>query len=186
MGFSNETKTDIATFAGGCFWCMESAFEEIKGVKEVISGYTGGFQENPAYKEVSDGGTGHLEAIQVIYDESAVSYKELLDAFWKNIDPTDSGGQFVDRGSQYQAAIFYHNDQQKILAEESKEDLAKSGRFKEPVVTKIIKASKFYKAEDYHQDYYKTHSVQYKTYRFFSGRDQFLNKSWDKPSQESH
>jgi peptide methionine sulfoxide reductase msrA/msrB len=167
-----------ATFAGGCFWCMESAFEKIKGVKEVISGFTGGHKKYPTYKEVSGGRTGHLEAIQVIYDPTEISYGELLDVFWRQIDPTDGGGQFVDRGQQYTSAIFYQNEEQRKLAEKSREEISGSGIFDKPVVTKIIKASKFYVAEDYHQDYYKKKPVRYKTYRHFSGRDQFLGKTW--------
>ncbi|UCH12985.1 MAG: peptide-methionine (S)-S-oxide reductase MsrA, partial [Candidatus Omnitrophota bacterium] len=150
-----EEAMEKATFAGGCFWCVEATFEEINGVKEVISGYTGGTKKNPTYKEVSSGTTGHFEAIQITYEPSVVSYKELLDIFWRQIDPTDAGGQFADKGSQYMTAIFYHNEKQRKLAEESKKELEKSGRFQKPIATKIIKASKFYKAEDYHQDYYK-------------------------------
>jgi len=167
-----------ATFAGGCFWCVESDFEKVEGVVEVISGYTGGHKENPTYEEVSSGGTGHVEAVQVLYDPKKVSYKELLDVFWRHVDPTDAGGQFVDRGSQYRTAIFYHNDEEKRLAEESKKNLENSGRFKKPIETDILKAGPFYRAEDYHQDYYKNHSVRYKYYRFASGRDQFINKAW--------
>ncbi len=167
-----------ATFAGGCFWCVESDFEKVPGVVEAISGYTGGHTENPTYEEVSAGGTGHVEAVQVIYDPKKVSYKELLDYFWRHVDPTDAGGQFVDRGSQYRSVIFYHNEEQKRLAEESKTALAKSGRFHKPIVTEIVPFTKFYKAEDYHQDYYKKNPVRYKFYRWHSGRDQFLKKVW--------
>lgn len=168
----------IATFAGGCFWCTESDFEKVPGVVEAISGYTGGDKMNPTYEEVSAGGTGHVEAVQVIYDPKKVSYKELLDYFWRHVDPTDAGGQFVDRGSQYRSVIFYHNEEQKRLAEESKTALAKSGRFHKPIVTAIVPFTKFYKAEDYHQDYYKKNPVRYKFYRWHSGRDQFLKKAW--------
>jgi len=167
-----------ATFAGGCFWCTESDFEKVKGVTEVISGYTGGHKENPGYKEVSAGKTGHIEAIQVIYDPVQVTYKELLQVLWRHIDPTDSGGQFVDRGSQYRSAVFYQNEDQKKQAEESKAELEKSGRFKKPVVTEIIPFTKFYRAEDYHQGYYKKNSSHYNSYRSNSGRDQFVNKIW--------
>lgn len=174
------TNTDkelrIATFAGGCFWCTESDFEKLPGVVKVISGYTGGHKENPTYKEVSSGATGHVEAVQVSYDPSEVTYEALLDFFWRHIDPTDAGGQFVDRGEQYRSAIFYHNEEQKRLAEESKNALDKSGRFDKPVVTEILPFTQFYEAEDYHQDYYKEHSVKYKFYRYRSGRDQFLEK----------
>jgi peptide methionine sulfoxide reductase msrA/msrB len=176
-----EEKMDghaIATFAGGCFWCTESDFEKVPGVVEAISGYTGGQTMNPTYEEVSAGGTGHVEAVQVIYDPNKVSYKELLDYFWRHVDPTDAGGQFVDRGSQYRSVIFYHNEEQKRLAEASKAALAKSGRFHKPIVTEIVPFTKFYKAEDYHQDYYKKNPVRYTFYRWHSGRDQFLKKTW--------
>src|SRR5574341_368379 len=173
-----DTKTEKATFAGGCFWCMEPPFEKLDGVTEVISGYTGGKKVNPTYEEVSYGGTGHLESVQIIYDPSKITYSELLDVFWKQIDPTDPNGQFVDRGLQYRSAIFYHNDEQKSLAEKSKEELDKSGRFNKPIVTEIIEASTFYKAEDYHQDYYKKNPIRYKFYRFNSGRDRYLKKIW--------
>jgi len=173
---SGNLKT--ATFAGGCFWCTESDFEKVKGVTEVISGYTGGHKENPSYNEVSAGTTGHVEAIQVIYDPLQVTYKELLEIFWRHIDPTDSGGQFVDRGAQYRSAVFYHDDEQKKLAEESKAELAKSGLFKKPVITEILPLTKFYAAEDYHQDYYKKNPVRYNFYRLNSGRDPFLKKTW--------
>lgn len=175
---SAAPKLETATFAGGCFWCMEPPFEKLNGVKEVISGYTGGSRENPTYEEVSSGKTGHIEAIQVIYDPARVSYKNLLDVFWSQIDPTDPGGQFVDRGSQYRSAIFYHTPEQKQIAERSKEDLQKSGRFKKQIATDIIPATRFYRAEEYHQDYYKKNPVRYKFYRFNSGRDQFLSRTW--------
>lgn len=175
-----------ATFAGGCFWCMEHPFEKLGGVIDVVSGYTGGHKESPNYKEVSAGGTGHLEAIQILYDPSKITYSELLDVFWRQIDPTDLGGQFIDRGNQYTAAIFYHSEEQKDLAEKSKENLEKSGRFKKPITTKIRKASNFYKAENYHQDYYKKNPIRYKYYRNNSGRDQYLKKIWkDEMKSES-
>jgi peptide methionine sulfoxide reductase msrA/msrB len=169
-----------ATFAGGCFWCTEADFEKLPGVVKVISGYTGGSKENPTYAEVSSGTTGHVEAVQVYYNPSKVTYEELLDYFWKHVDPTDGGGQFVDRGAQYRSVIFYHDEDQKRSAEKSKEALSKSGRFNKPIVTEILKFTKFYEAEDYHQDYFKTHSLKYKFYRFGSGRDQFLEKTWGK------
>jgi peptide methionine sulfoxide reductase msrA/msrB len=173
-----------ATFAGGCFWCVESDFEKIDGVLEVISGYTGGQLENPTYKEVSAGGTGHTEAVQVYYDPNKVSYRQLLDVFWRIMDPTDPGGSFVDRGSQYRSGIFYHDEEQKRLAEESKMALEKSGRFDRPIVTEITRLDRFYEAEAYHQDYYKKNPLRYKYYRSGSGRDSFLKKTWDdeKPS----
>ena len=167
-----------ATFAGGCFWCMEFPFENLEGVIEVVSGYTGGHKENPTYQEISSGETGHLEAVQIIYDGSKITYSELLDVFWRQIDPTDLGGQFVDRGNQYTTAIFYHSEEQKALAEKSKEKLEKSGRFKTPITTKIREASKFYKAENYHQNYHKNNPIHYKYYRFNSGRDPYLKKIW--------
>jgi peptide methionine sulfoxide reductase msrA/msrB len=169
-----------ATFAGGCFWCTEADFEKLHGVVKVISGYTGGNKENPAYEEVSSGTTGHVEAVQVYYDPSKITYEELLDYFWKHVDPTDGSGQFVDRGAQYRSVIFYHDEDQKRSAEKSKEALSKSGKFNKPIVTEILKFTRFYEAEDYHQDYYKTHSLKYKFYRFGSGRDQFLEKTWGK------
>jgi len=175
-----EMSLQKATFAGGCFWCTESDFEKLPGVAKVISGYTGGTKENPTYAEVSSGKTGHVEAVQVYYDPTKITYEELLDYFWKHVDPTDAGGQFVDRGGQYRSAIFYHDEEQKRLAEKSKEALSKSGRFNKPVVTEIVKFTKFYEAEDYHQDYYKTHALKYKFYRYTSGRDQFLEKAWGK------
>jgi len=170
----------IATFAGGCFWCVESDFEKLPGVVKVISGYTGGQKDNPTYEEVSSGETGHVEAVQVFYDPSQITYEELLDYFWRHIDPTDPGGQFVDRGQQYRSAIFYHDEEQRRLAEKSRDTLTKSGRFKKPVVTEIIPFTHFYEAEDYHQDYYKTHSLKYNFYRIGSGRDLFLKKIWGK------
>jgi peptide methionine sulfoxide reductase msrA/msrB len=173
----DELKT--ATFAGGCFWCVEADFEKVDGVKEVVSGYTGGEEKNPTYEEVSSGRTGHVEAIQVLYEPEKVSYQELLDVFWRSIDPTDEGGQFVDRGPQYKSAIFYHDEQQRLDAEASKRRLERSAVFEKPIVTQILELDEFYKAEDYHQDYYKTHAYQYKRYRMNSGRDQFLKHVWD-------
>jgi len=167
-----------ATFAGGCFWCMEPPFEKLTGVSKVISGYTGGKKENPSYKEVATGSTDHAEAIEIHYDSSIISYNDLLEVLWRNIDPTDGGGQFVDRGKQYRPAIFYHDKDQKKLAEKSRNKLEKSKRFKNKIETKIIKATKFYAAEEYHQDFYKKSTVRYKIYRVGSGRDQFLKKHW--------
>jgi len=183
MEGSMPAKTEIATFAGGCFWCTESDFEKVPGVVKVISGYTGGKKENPTYEQVSSGTTGHVESIQVYYDPAKVTYEELLNWFWRHIDPTDSGGQFVDRGSQYRSVIFYHNEEQKRLAEKSKEELGKSGKFDKPIVTEIIPFTKFYAAEDYHQDYYKKNPLRYKYYRYASGRDQFLHKVWGKETE---
>jgi peptide methionine sulfoxide reductase msrA/msrB len=180
---NEKTKYDKATFAGGCFWCMQPPFEKLKGVVEVLAGYTGGSGENPDYEDYAQ--KGHIEAVQITYDPSIISYKELLDVFWKQIDPTDSAGQFVDRGPQYRSAIFYHDEEQKRLAERSKEELAKSGRFDKPIVTEIVKATTFYKAEEYHQDYYRKNPVRYKYYRFRSGRDQYLEKVRGKDKGQS-
>jgi peptide methionine sulfoxide reductase msrA/msrB len=180
---TNDLRT--ATFAGGCFWCVEADFEKVPGVVKVISGYTGGHKENPTYEEVSAGGTGHVEAVQVYYDPKRVSYDELLDFFWRHVDPIDPDGQFVDKGSQYRSVIFYHDEEQRRLAEESKKKLADSGRFDKPIVTEILKFEKFYPAEPYHQDYYKTHSTRYKFYRWGSGRDQFLQKVWGQKMEKT-
>ena len=174
----DNNRLRVATFAGGCFWCTESDFEKVPGVVKAVSGYTGGKKENPTYEEVSSGTTGHVEAVQVYFDPSRVTYNDLLNYFWKHIDPTDPGGQFVDRGSQYRSVIFYHNDEQKKLAEKSKEELGKSGKFDKPIATEIIRFAKFYEAEEYHQDYYKKNPYRYKFYRYGSGRDQFLKKVW--------
>lgn len=168
----------LATFAGGCFWCMVPPFQKIEGVMDVKAGYTGGHVKNPTYEEVCTGRTGHFEAIQVKYDPLIVPYEKLLDVFWKNIDSSDPGGQFADRGEQYRAAIFYHNDEQKELAQKSKSDMEKSGRFKLPITTMIIEAGEFYEAEEYHQDYHKKESARYKAYRKGSGREAFIEKVW--------
>jgi len=178
----NENKEDVkmekATFAGGCFWCMESPFEELDGITEVVAGYTGGHKEDPTYEEVTTGKTGHLEAVQITFDPSIITYSELLDVFWQQINPTDIRGQFADRGEQYKTAVFYHSDEQKRLAEESKEKLQTSGRFQNAIVTEIIPASTFYVAEEYHQDYYKKSPIRYKLYRAGSGREAYLNSTW--------
>ncbi|KGX94005.1 methionine sulfoxide reductase [Pontibacillus halophilus JSM 076056 = DSM 19796] len=168
----------VATFAGGCFWCMEPPFEKLDGVGDVISGYTGGEMENPSYNDVSSGSTEHVEAVQVHYDPDVISYETLLQIFWRQIDPTDDEGQFVDRGYQYTTGIFYHNEEQKQLAEQSKQDLIDSNRFESEIVTPIVEASTFYKAEDYHQNYYDKNPVRYNVYRSNSGRDQFLENAW--------
>ncbi|MCP4667903.1 MAG: peptide-methionine (S)-S-oxide reductase MsrA [Deltaproteobacteria bacterium] len=175
-----QTKREKATFAGGCFWCMEHPFEKLDGVIEVLSGYTGGNEDRPTYEEVSAGKTGHVEAVQITYDPSKIGYSELLDVFWKQVDPTDPNGQFVDRGSQYKTAIFYHGKEQKTLAEKSRKELTESGRYEKPIVTDIKKASPFYEAEGYHQDYYKKNTIRYKFYRHRSGRDQYLQQIWGK------
>lgn len=182
MQVTTDTPAARAIFAGGCFWCMEPPFEKLDGVHAVISGYIGGEQPNPTYQEVSAGGTGHAEAVEIRYDPTKVSYATLLEVFWRNIDPTDGGGQFVDRGSQYRSAIFYLDDQQREEAEASKAALAASGRFSRPIVTAIVPATTFYPAEDYHQDYYKENPLRYQYYRYGSGRDRYLEKVWGKKS----
>jgi len=166
----------IATFAGGCFWCVEATFEKVPGVISAVSGYTGGHVANPTYKQVSSGTTGHVESVEVTYNPHKVSYEKLLDVFWHLIDPTDAGGSFVDRGNQYHSVIFYHNERQKQLAEAAKQKLAKSGLYDRPVVTEIRPAVKFYVAEEYHQDYYRKNPVRYEFYRYMSGRDQYREK----------
>ena len=170
--------TAIATFAGGCFWCMEGPFEQLPGVASVIAGYTGGHVAHPTYEQVCSGTTGHAEAVQVIYDPSRVTYQQLLDVFWRQIDPTALNQQFSDHGTQYRTAIFYHDGEQRRAAETSKAALAASGTFDRPVVTEIVAASAFYPAEDYHQQYYKTCPIRYKLYRAGSGRDAFLKRVW--------
>jgi peptide methionine sulfoxide reductase msrA/msrB len=167
-----------ATFAGGCFWCMEGPFERLEGVIRVVSGYTGGETENPEYHEVSAGGTGHAEAIQVVYDPEKVTYGELLDVFWRQINPTDPGGQFADRGDQYRPAVFFHDEEQRREAEASREALQRSGRFDKPIATQIVPADTYYPAEEYHQDYYKKNPVRYRLYRSGSGRSAYLEKVW--------
>jgi peptide-methionine (S)-S-oxide reductase len=169
-------KTTTATFAGGCFWCMEPPYDEIDGVISTISGYIGGTKKNPTYEQVTTGTTGHAEAVQIAYDPSKVTYEKLLEVFWRNIDPLTANAQFCDHGSQYRSAIFYHDETQKKLAEKSKQ--AVQQRFKQPVVTEIVPAAQFYPAEDYHQDYYKKNSIRYKIYRYGCGRDQRLEELW--------
>jgi len=168
-----------ATFAGGCFWCMEPPFDQLDGVVSTTSGYAGGDEVDPAYNEVAGGQTGHTETIQIEYDPTRVNYQRLLEVFWRNIDPTAVDRQFVDVGRQYRSAIFYHNDEQKCLALASREQLASSGRFEQPIVTEITALNTFYPAEEYHQDFYQKNPVRYKFYRFNSGRDQYLRKKWD-------
>ncbi len=168
----------VATFAGGCFWCVESDFEKLNGVNDVISGYTGGELENPTYKQVTSGRTGHVEAVQVYYDPDVVSYGQLVENLWRHTNPTDNGGQFSDRGKEYRTGIFYHDEEQRRIAEASKAELNASGRFRKPVVTELHHFKKFWPAETYHQDYYKKNPLRYKYYRYGSGRDQFLEKAW--------
>lgn len=173
-----EVQTKTAVFAGGCFWCTESDFEKIPGVLDAVSGYTGGTVSNPTYEQVSAGGTGHVEAVQVLYDPARITYVQLLDVFWRHINPTDGGGQFVDRGSQYSSVIFYADDDQRRLSEASKAALTSSGQFDRPIATEIRPLGPFYKAEEYHQDYYRKNPVRYNYYRWNSGRDQFLTEAW--------
>ncbi len=170
--------TALATFAGGCFWCMVAPFEEEPGVLSVTSGYTGGHKENPTYREVCEDTTGHFEAVQIAYDPAVVAYERLLELFWQNVDPTDPGGQFFDRGDSYRTAIFYHDEQQRSVAEASKRALGESGKFAGPIATMILPASAFYPAEEYHQGYHKKNPEHYKRYKIGSGRETFINKHW--------
>jgi peptide methionine sulfoxide reductase msrA/msrB len=181
----DKATNGIATFAGGCFWCSEADFEKLPGVEKAVSGYAGGEKENPTYREVASGRTKYVEAITVYYNPAQITYEELLDAFWRHIDPTDSGGQFVDRGQQYRPVIFYHDDEQQRLAEKSKETLAKSGKFNKPITTEIRQFTTFYEAEEYHQDYYKKSATGYKRYRSGSGRDQFIKSVWGDETQKA-
>ena len=167
-----------ATFAGGCFWCMAGPFQELDGVIDVKSGYTGGHVDDPTYEDVCSGKSGHYEVVKVIYDPSIVNYKLLLDTFWRQIDPTDPAGQFNDKGQQYQTAIFYYDEEQKEFAITSKSELDASGKFDKPIATKIISACDFYPAEEYHQNYHKKNLEHYKSYRSGSGRQEFINKTW--------
>ncbi len=173
-----DAQYEKATFAGGCFWCMVHPFDQLEGVTATVSGYTDGTTDNPTYQQVSSGSTGHTEAIEITYDPSKISFQTLLDKFWRQINPTDTGGQFVDRGSQYRTGIYYHSEEQRKLAEKSKNELNASGKYEKPIVTEIKKAGKFFNAEEYHQDYYKKSPMRYKTYRRHSGRDDFLEKTW--------
>jgi peptide methionine sulfoxide reductase msrA/msrB len=177
---------EVATFAGGCFWCIQPPFDKLNGVVKTTVGFTGGTEKDPTYKQVSYGLTGHAESIEIVYDPTKVTYEKLLDVYWMNIDPTDSGGQFVDRGKQYRPAIFYHNEAQKKSAEASKERLEKSGRFDRPIVVEIVEATEFYPAEDYHQKFYLKDPITYKRYRAGSGRDQFIEEHWGAPAAAGH
>ncbi|MGH7558910.1 MAG: peptide-methionine (S)-S-oxide reductase MsrA [Gemmatimonadota bacterium] len=178
----DHPQTAEATFAGGCFWCVEEAFDHVPGVVSTTSGYTGGDTPDPSYEQVSSGGTGHAEAVRVVYDPSRTTYEALLNAFWHNIDPTDSGGQFCDRGDSYRSAIFYHGSEQRRLAEVSKQALERSGRFDEPIATEIVPAGEFYPAEDYHQDYYDKNPIRYKLYKWNCRRAQRLEQIWGEKS----
>ena len=184
-GSMRDGKTDysqipheVATIAGGCFWCVESAFDGVDGVLEAVSGYTGGEKANPTYDEVSSGRSGHIEAVQVRFESNKITYEEILDIFWRQIDPTDAGGQFADRGSQYRTAVFYHDEDQQALAIITRDALGKSGRFDGPIVTEIVPAGAFYPAETYHQDYAQKNPGHYKRYRYGSGRTPFLERIW--------
>ncbi len=175
---------EVSTFAGGCFWCVESAFDDEEGVITAISGYIGGKEKDPTYKQVSAGKTGHVESVQVTYDPTIIPYSDILSIFWRQIDPTDDGGQFADRGVQYKTAIFYHNENQKRIAEGSKQDLENSGRYQKSIVTPILPASDFYPAEAYHQDYHEKNPIRYNFYRKGSGRDQYLEEIWGSQENE--
>ena len=181
-----SSSTELTTIAGGCFWCIEASFEGIDGIISVISGYSGGKEKNPTYKQVSSGKTGHMESVQITYNPEVISYSEIIDVFWQQFDPTDAGGSFYDRGTQYQSAIFYHSKEQKEIALASKNRLQESGIFDKNIVTPVKEFDSFYPAEDYHQDYYKKDSVKYKSYRKGSGRDSFIAKYWNVPSSEKY
>lgn len=168
-----------AIFAGGCFWCMVQPFDEQPGIHSVISGYTGGHVENPTYRQVTSGKTGHTEAVEITYDPEVITYKQLVDIYWRQTDPTDAGGQFADRGDSYRAVIFYNDENQKKVAEEARKELDDSGKFKQPIVTKIEEAKPFYPAEEYHQDFHKKESAYYKRYSIGSGRAGFIEKNWN-------
>jgi methionine-S-sulfoxide reductase len=177
---AGEAGFDKAAFAGGCFWCMQPPFDKTDGVISTTVGYAGGKEKDPTYQQVSSGTTGHVETVEIVYDPSRISYSKLLDVFWRNIDPTQPDGQFVDSGPQYRTVIFYHSEEQKRLAEASKGELQASGRYDRKIVTEIIPATTFYKAEEYHQEYYKKNPLRYQYYRYQSGRDQYLEKIWGK------
>jgi len=170
-----------AYFAGGCFWCMEEAFEKVEGVLSATSGYMGGKVANPSYEEVSAGRTGHAESVEVVYDPAKVSYQKLLDAFWRNVDPITPNAQFCDHGSQYRSAVFFQTDEEKRASDTSKQAIERSKRFTEPIVTQIVMASQFYPAEEYHQDFYKKNPIRYKLYKYNCGRAQRLEELWGKP-----
>ena len=175
---TDDAKTAVATFAGGCFWCMEHPFDELDGVVSTTSGYIGGNTPSPTYSQVSAGTTGHTEAVRVVYDPAKIGYEQLLSVFWRNVDPLDAGGQFCDRGDQYRTGVFYETEEQRQLAELSKQELKASARFDKPVVTEITEASEFFPAEDYHQNYYIENPRRYKFYRYRCGRDQRLQEVW--------
>lgn len=178
--YAADSQLAKATFAGGCFWCMEEVFEKVEGVVSVTSGYAGGQVTDPSYEQVSSGRTGHAESVEVVYDPGKVTYNTLLDVFWHNVDPITPNAQFCDHGTQYRSAILYHNEEQKRLAEKSKKAIEESNRFKEPIATQIVMASPFYPAEDYHQDFYKKNPIRYKFYKYNCGRAQRLEELWGK------
>jgi peptide methionine sulfoxide reductase msrA/msrB len=186
IGEDFKGEVELATFAGGRFWCIEASFEELDGVVSVFTGYSGGKEENPTYEDVSSAKTSHREAIQITFRPEVISYAELVDIFWQQFDPTDEGGSFVDRGPQYQSAIFYHSPLQKSVAEGSKKRLDQSGKFKSPIVTPIVKYSRFYKADTFHQDYYKKNPQEYKAYQAGSERDEFIESHWEQPSYKKY
>ncbi|MEB6550012.1 peptide-methionine (S)-S-oxide reductase MsrA [Heyndrickxia sporothermodurans] len=174
-----DNQVEKATFAGGCFWCMVKPFDQWDGIEKVVSGYSGGHIDNPTYEDVKSGNSGHYEVVQITYNPSIFPYEKLLEIYWQQIDPTDDGGQFHDRGDSYRTAIFYHSEEQKQLAEKSKQQLSESGKFKKPIVTQILPAATFYPAEDYHQDYYKKNKDDYMDDRKKSGRDEFISAHWN-------
>jgi len=176
----DSNRIEYAMFAGGCFWCMQHPFDELNGVVSTAVGYTGGHKKNPTYEEVCSGETGHTEAIEIEFDPAQITYSELLDIFWKNIDPTTPNRQFSDVGSQYRTVIYYHDEEQKQVAESSKEKMDRSGILEKPIVTEIVPASVFFKAEEYHQKYYEKCPVRYKRYKSGSGRDRYMEKTWGK------
>lgn len=177
-----QKEYEVATFAGGCFWCMVKPFDQQPGIIKVVSGYTGGHKENPTYEEVCSETTGHYEAVQITFDPEVFSYEKLLQVYWQQIDPTDPGGQFYDRGQSYQTVIFHHNEEQKVLAEKSKKELEESARFSKGIATKILPAAPFYEAEEYHQDFYKKNPVRYNAYSSGSGREHFKKEHWGERS----
>ena len=180
----NNEQLEKATFAGGCFWCMQPFFDRLKGVKKTVVGYTGGHTQNPTYEEVSSGQTGHAESIEVTYDPKEVTYNQIINVYWHNIDPTQFNGQFVDEGTQYRTVIFYHNEEQKRIAEQSKKELGVSGKFDKPIVTAIEPAGTFYPAEDYHQEYYQKSPFRYNMYHAGTGREGYKEKVWKNQDEE--
>ena len=180
----NNPNYQKATFAGGCFWCMQPPYDDLNGVISTTVGYTGGEKPNPTYEEVCTGRTGHAEAVQIVFDSTKLSYEDLLQVFWHNINPTDPYGQFADKGSQYRTVIFYHDEKQKELAEKSKKELEASGKFDDPIVTEIVPFSVFYPAEEYHQEFYKNNPLHYNSYKMGSGRAGFLKKKWGEEKKE--